>query len=67
MQPGRDGALENDVIVHENTHGVTNRMTGGGTGRCLQTLEAGGMGEGWSGRYCSFTCCGLWLILLLDL
>ncbi|KAF8909875.1 Fungalysin metallopeptidase-domain-containing protein [Mucidula mucida] len=44
--PGRDGALENDVIVHENTHGVTNRMTGGGTGRCLQTLEAGGMGEG---------------------
>ena len=23
-------------------------MTGGGTGRCLQTLEAGGMGEGWS-------------------
>ncbi|KAF9020455.1 hypothetical protein BDZ89DRAFT_958355 [Hymenopellis radicata] len=47
-KPGRDGALENDVIVHENTHGVTNRMTGGGTGRCLQTLEAGGMGEGWS-------------------
>ena len=30
------------------THGVTNRMTGGGTGRCLQTTEAGGMGEGWS-------------------
>jgi extracellular elastinolytic metalloproteinase len=23
-------------------------MTGGGTGRCLQTTEAGGMGEGWS-------------------
>ena len=23
-------------------------MTGGGTGRCLQTNEAGGMGEGWS-------------------
>jgi len=29
-------------------HGVSNRMTGGGTGFCLQTLEAGGMGEGWS-------------------
>jgi extracellular elastinolytic metalloproteinase len=23
-------------------------MTGGGTGGCLQTLESGGMGEGWS-------------------
>ncbi|KIP05598.1 hypothetical protein PHLGIDRAFT_128797 [Phlebiopsis gigantea 11061_1 CR5-6] len=46
--PERDGALENDIVIHENTHGVTNRMTGGGTGRCLQTTEAGGMGEGWS-------------------
>ncbi|KAH9477322.1 Extracellular metalloproteinase mep [Psilocybe cubensis] len=46
--PMRDGALENDIVTHENTHGVTNRMTGGGTGRCLQTTEAGGMGEGWS-------------------
>lgn len=45
-QPERDGALENDIVVHENTHGITNRMTGGGTGRCLQTTEAGGMGEG---------------------
>lgn len=48
FQPERDGALENDIVSHENTHGVTNRMTGGGTGRCLQTTEAGGMGEGWS-------------------
>ncbi|KAG8940108.1 hypothetical protein FRC04_005635 [Tulasnella sp. 424] len=46
--PNRDGALENDIITHELTHGLTNRMTGGGTGRCLQTTEAGGMGEGWS-------------------
>ncbi|VDC06722.1 unnamed protein product [Peniophora sp. CBMAI 1063] len=46
--PERDGALENDIVSHENTHGITNRMTGGGTGRCLQTNEAGGMGEGWS-------------------
>jgi len=36
------------------THGVTNRMTGGGTGRCLQTLEAGGMGEGWSDTMAKF-------------
>ncbi|KAG8912748.1 hypothetical protein FRC01_004924 [Tulasnella sp. 417] len=34
--PRRDGALENDIITHELTHGLTNRMTGGG------------MGEGWS-------------------
>jgi extracellular elastinolytic metalloproteinase len=46
--PLRDGALENDIVVHENTHGISNRMTGGGTGSCLQTNEAGGMGEGWS-------------------
>ncbi|KAF9008256.1 Fungalysin metallopeptidase-domain-containing protein [Cyathus striatus] len=53
--PQRDGALENDIIVHENTHGITNRMTGGGTGRCLQTTEAGGMGEGWSDALAEWT------------
>ncbi|TFK32708.1 Fungalysin metallopeptidase-domain-containing protein [Crucibulum laeve] len=53
--PGRDGALENDIVVHENTHGITNRMTGGGTGRCLQTTEAGGMGEGWSDAMAEWT------------
>lgn len=31
--PERDGDLSNDVITHEFTHGLTNRMTGGGTGR----------------------------------
>ncbi|KAJ8074564.1 hypothetical protein PM082_015466 [Marasmius tenuissimus] len=46
--PTRDGAIENDIPLHEMTHGLSNRLTGGGTGRCLQTLEAGGMGEGWS-------------------
>ncbi|RXW20286.1 hypothetical protein EST38_g5569 [Candolleomyces aberdarensis] len=45
--PNRDGTMENDIIIHEFAHGVTNRMTGGGTGRCLQTLESGGLGEGW--------------------
>jgi extracellular elastinolytic metalloproteinase len=53
--PGRDGALENDIVVHENTHGITNRMTGGGTGRCLQTTEAGGLGEGWSDAMAEWT------------
>ncbi|KAJ6527665.1 hypothetical protein B0H19DRAFT_1275034 [Mycena capillaripes] len=33
FQPERDGALENDIVTRENTHGITNRMTGGGTGR----------------------------------
>ncbi|KAI1785165.1 Fungalysin metallopeptidase-domain-containing protein [Ganoderma leucocontextum] len=53
--PERDGALENDIVVHENTHGITNRMTGGGTARCLQTLEAGGLGEGWSDALAEWT------------
>ncbi len=33
--PMRDGALENDIVSHENTHGISNRMTGGGTGRSV--------------------------------
>ncbi|KAF9057048.1 Fungalysin metallopeptidase-domain-containing protein [Panaeolus papilionaceus] len=53
--PQRDGALENDIVVHENTHGISNRLTGGGTGRCLQTTEAGGMGEGWSDAMADWT------------
>ena len=52
--PMRDGALENDIVAHENTHGISNRLTGGGTGRCLQTTEAGGMGEGWSDAFVTF-------------
>ncbi|TFK96363.1 metalloprotease [Pterulicium gracile] len=46
--PNRDGDLENDVIVHEYTHGLTNRLTGGGTARCLSSVESRGLGEGWS-------------------
>ncbi|KDR76563.1 hypothetical protein GALMADRAFT_246959 [Galerina marginata CBS 339.88] len=52
--PNRDGTMENDVVIHELTHGITNRLTGGGTGRCLQTLEAGGLGEGWSDAMASW-------------
>ncbi|ESK92607.1 putative extracellular elastinolytic metalloproteinase precursor [Moniliophthora roreri MCA 2997] len=40
--------LENDIPIHEMTHGLTNRLTGGGTVRCLQTTEVAGLGEGWS-------------------
>lgn len=39
--------MENDILIHEVTHGITNRLTGGGTARCLQTPESGGLGEGW--------------------
>ncbi|QRV93482.1 extracellular metalloproteinase MEP [Ceratobasidium sp. AG-Ba] len=53
--PHRDGALENDIVVHEYGHGVSNRLTGGGTGRCLQSTEAGGMGEGWSDALAEWT------------
>ncbi|PIL32531.1 hypothetical protein GSI_05234 [Ganoderma sinense ZZ0214-1] len=53
--PMRDGALENDLVVHETTHGITNRMTGGGTARCLQTLESKGLGEGWSDAVAEWT------------
>ncbi|QRV93479.1 extracellular metalloproteinase MEP [Ceratobasidium sp. AG-Ba] len=46
--PNRDSAMSNDVIAHEYGHGVSNRLTGGGTGRCLQELEPRSLGEGWS-------------------
>jgi extracellular elastinolytic metalloproteinase len=47
--PGRDGVFEADIVVHENTHGVSNRLTGGPSNTaCLGTNVAGGMGEGWS-------------------
>ncbi|KAG7088983.1 hypothetical protein E1B28_012929 [Marasmius oreades] len=44
----QDSVMENGIPIHELTHGVTLRMTGGGTAVCLPSLESGGMGEGWS-------------------
>lgn len=45
----RDGDLDNGIIAHEYTHGISNRLTGGPkTGNCLSAVESGGMGEGWS-------------------
>ncbi|KAJ3311889.1 Fungalysin/Thermolysin Extracellular metalloproteinase 5, partial [Blyttiomyces sp. JEL0837] len=47
--PRRDGALENTIVIHELTHGLSVRLTGGpANSNCLNTLQAGGMGEGWS-------------------
>ena len=42
-----DGDLDNGIISHEYTHGISNRLTGGpATTSCLQNEEQ--MGEGWS-------------------
>lgn len=47
--PNRDGALDQGVVVHEYTHGLSNRLTGGASNDgCLSSTESGGMGEGWS-------------------
>ncbi len=45
----RDGSLDNGIISHEYTHGISNRLTGGPSRtNCLNNQEGGGMGEGWS-------------------
>ncbi|KXS94222.1 hypothetical protein AC578_10707 [Pseudocercospora eumusae] len=50
--PHRDSSFEAGIVIHEYTHGLTNRMTGGpANSRCLAVLESGGMGEGWSDFY----------------
>jgi uncharacterized repeat protein (TIGR01451 family) len=42
-----DGDFDNGIIVHEYTHGISNRLTGGpSTANCLQNADQ--MGEGWS-------------------
>ncbi|KAF2839742.1 extracellular metallo proteinase 1 [Patellaria atrata CBS 101060] len=46
--PNRDCAYEAGVVIHEYTHGLSQRLTGGpANSNCLNSLEAGGMGEGW--------------------
>lgn len=46
--PNRDCAFDSGVIIHEYTHGLSTRLTGGpANSNCLNVLEAGGMGEGW--------------------
>ena len=70
LQPRRDGAMENDIVVHEMTHGITNRMTGGGTGRCLQSTEAAGLGEGWSdamAEYVAHVYASTWILTHIQL
>ncbi|KAJ3312281.1 Fungalysin/Thermolysin Extracellular metalloproteinase 5 [Blyttiomyces sp. JEL0837] len=48
-KPHKDGALENDILIHELTHGLSSRLTGGPmNANCLATQIAQGLGEGWS-------------------
>ncbi|KAL5040318.1 hypothetical protein RTP6_007334 [Batrachochytrium dendrobatidis] len=47
--PNLDGSMDNSVIIHELTHGLSTRLTGGpDDSSCLQLQESSGMGEGWS-------------------
>ncbi len=47
--PDIDGALDADVMIHELTHGLSNRLHGNGSGLFLDIAR--GMGEGWSDFY----------------
>ena len=47
--PDSDGALDAQVVVHESTHGLSNRLHGDTDG--LFYDMARGMGEGWSDFY----------------
>ncbi|CAE6527032.1 unnamed protein product [Rhizoctonia solani] len=46
--PYRDGSLDAGIVIHELTHGLSNRLTGGpDNAGCLPWGEGAGMGEGW--------------------
>ena len=47
--PDRDGDFDNVIVLHEYTHGLSNRLVGGGVG--IGALATRGMGEGWSDFY----------------
>lgn len=50
--PWRDSSFDAGVVLHEYTHGLSNRLTGGpANSGCLSLLESGGMGEGWSDTF----------------
>ena len=47
--PDRSSGLDHDVLLHELTHGTSNRLHNNATG--LNTAMSAGMGEGWSDFY----------------
>ncbi|KAL2787665.1 extracellular metallo proteinase mep [Aspergillus keveii] len=47
--PYRDGSFDATLVLHEYTHGLSHRLTGGPLNAgCLTGLESSGMDEGWS-------------------
>jgi hypothetical protein len=48
-EPDRDSALDQEIVIHELTHGLSNRLHGNASG--LNGAQSDGMGEGWSDFY----------------
>ncbi|KAL1920722.1 uncharacterized protein VTP21DRAFT_1099 [Calcarisporiella thermophila] len=49
LSPYRDGDLDAGLIIHEYSHGISSRLTGGpNNANCLNAGEAAGLSEGWS-------------------
>ncbi|MGH9946696.1 MAG: M36 family metallopeptidase, partial [Pyrinomonadaceae bacterium] len=48
--PDFDGSLDADVVIHELTHGTSNRLHGNGSGLNALNMSRA-MGEGWSDFY----------------
>ena len=56
LGPDFDGTFDSGVMSHEYGHGISNRLTGGGTAACLDATTGNqSMGEGWSDFF------GLWM------
>ncbi|HEX6624778.1 MAG TPA: M36 family metallopeptidase [Pyrinomonadaceae bacterium] len=47
--PDRTSGLDQEILIHELTHGTSNRLHANAAG--LATTMSGGMGEGWSDFY----------------
>lgn len=47
-RPFRDGGLDAGILIHELSHGLSTRLTGGPSDvSCVKNGESGGLGEGW--------------------
>ncbi|KAH9272996.1 hypothetical protein BASA83_004561 [Batrachochytrium salamandrivorans] len=48
-EPNRDPALDNIILIHELTHGLSSRLTGGAhEDTCMSKIESRGLSEGYS-------------------
>ena len=47
--PDRDGDFDDEIVIHEYCHGLSNRLVGGGS--LINQTQTAGMGEGWSDFY----------------